>query len=134
MSSTLGELSETYNITKVTAKARLESLGMWEGHTEKDGRRYIIDDEAVAAFAAHYRPGERRARAGKAMEADPVPSADAPSRASAESEALVAELRAMVAYLKDRLAEKDDLAAKQLAEKDEQIARRDDQISQLISR
>ena len=127
MSSTLGELSETYNITKVTAKARLESLGMWEGHTEKDGRRYIIDDEAVAAFAAHYRPGERRARAGKAMEADPVPSADAPSRASAE-------LRAMVAYLKDRLAEKDDLAAKQLAEKDEQIARRDDQISQLISR
>ncbi|WP_307739132.1 hypothetical protein [uncultured Parolsenella sp.] len=116
----------------MTAKARLEALGMWEGHAVKEGRRYLIDDKAVSAFSEHYQPRERPARSTQGAR-DGAETA-APSCPSAETGELIAELRDMVAYLKDRLAEKDDLAAKQLAEKDEQIARRDDQISQLISR
>lgn len=128
MSSTLTELSETYGVTKATAKARLVSLGMWDGHTEKVGRKYVIDDEATAAFASHYQPAEKPAKASVAPTEAPKPTS------TSNDTALIEELRDMVAYLKKQLAQKDDLASKQLAEKDEQIARRDEQISQLISK
>lgn len=128
MASTLTELSEKYGITKVTAKTRLVNLGVWDGHTEKQGRAYVIDDEAVEEFAKHYEPAAPKAAPAPAPVAAAVP-VTAPS-----NEDLVAELRDMVEYLKEQLAQKDDLASKQLAEKDEQIARRDEQISQLISK
>ena len=129
MSATLSELSEKYGITKVTAKTRLVNLGVWDGHAEKQGRAYLIDDEAVEEFAKHYEPAAPKAQPAKHAEA-----AATPVVVSQSSEELVAELRDMVEDLKQQLAQKDDLASKQLAEKDEQIARRDDQISQLISK
>ena len=129
MSSSLSELADAYGITKITAKNRLVSLGLFDGHVVKEGRAFVIDDYAVEEFGNHFeKGGAKRGRpAGSKNIARPEAIPAAP-------EELIAELRETVEFLKEQLAQKDDLCSKQLAEKDEQIARRDDQISQLIAK
>ena len=122
MSSSLSELADAYGITKITAKNRLVSLGLFDGHVVKEGRAFVIDDYAVEEFGNHFEKGG--AKRGRPR----------PEAIPAATEELIAELRETVEFLKEQLAQKDDLCSKQLAEKDEQIARRDDQISQLIAK
>ena len=102
MSATLSDLAEKYGVTKVTAKSRLVNLGLWDEHTHKDGRKYVIDDEAVEEFAKRYASSKKRA----SVAADKDKVAAAP--AVVDNADLVAELRDMVDYLKRQLAQKDD--------------------------
>lgn len=129
MSCSLSDLADEYGITKVTAKSRLVSLGLFDEHVVKEGRAFVIDDYAADEFAKHFEKGEKKAR----TKAAPKAKAAAEVAASGNDE-LVAELRSTVEFLKKQLAQKDDICSKQLAEKDEQIARRDEQISQLIAK
>lgn len=129
MSATLSQLADEYGITKVTAKSRLVSLGLFDDHAVKQGRAFSIDDYAVEEFAKHYEKAAKRTNKVAAK----VASASSPT-AAGEQQELVAELRSTIEFLKKQLAQKDDICSKQLAEKDEQIARRDEQISQLIAK
>lgn len=122
MPATLSDLAEKYGVSKVTAKARLVSAGLWDGHAHKEGRMFVIDDEAVEELDRllvgddqHFHaPGSGRLRVRSGYASD--------------SDVLIAELRETVAYLKQQIDEKD----KQIARRDEQIARRDEQINRLI--
>lgn len=131
MPATLTQIADDYGITKVTAKSRLVNLGLFDKHATKQGRAFIIDDEALEEFAKHYSkkgPGYGRAAGSRSEASVQV------AQASAAQEALIAELRSTIEFLKQQLADKDDICARQLAEKDEQIARKDEQISQLIAK
>lgn len=112
MSATLAELAEKYGVSKVTAKARLVSAGLWDGHISKSGRAFVVDDEAIDELDRLLMGSGGRGR-----------HLSTRSGNASDSDQLISELRETVAYLK-----------KQLAEKDEQIARRDEQINKLIDR
>lgn len=131
MPATLTQIAEDYGITKVTAKSRLVNLGLFDGHATKQGRAFIIDDEAVEELAKHY--AKRGPKRGHSAGSNADASAQV-AQATAAQEELIAELRSTIDFLKQQLADKDSICARQLAEKDEQIARKDEQISQLIAK
>lgn len=49
---TIREIAEECGVTKQTITSRLRDLGLWEGHVQKDGRAFIVDQEASSAVAA----------------------------------------------------------------------------------
>ena len=48
---TIKELADACGATKPTVTRRLKELGLWDGHVNKQGSVFVVDDEAASAVA-----------------------------------------------------------------------------------
>lgn len=122
---TIRELAETCGASKPTVKRRLQDLGLWEGHVNKSGSVFIVDDFAASAVASSF------AQDGKDVE-PPVPSDSlSPVVASLERhisslerqlDAKDAQISALVNQNSELSARLDGMASR-IAELSEQVGR-----------
>lgn len=49
---TIKELADACGASKPTVKRRLQELGLWDGHVNKQGATFVVDDYAASALSA----------------------------------------------------------------------------------
>lgn len=51
---TIKELADACGASKPTVKRRLQELGLWDGHVNKEGSAFVVDDFAASALASSF--------------------------------------------------------------------------------
>lgn len=122
---TIKELADACGASKPTVKRRLQELGLWDGHVNKQGATFVVDDYAASALSASLGAGGDTTGADAAQDA-PASVADALNRYIASLEAQIEAKDAQISALIDQnaaMSAKLDGMGERLTDLAEQVAR-----------
>lgn len=122
---TIKELADACGASKPTVKRRLQELGLWEGHVNKQGATFVVDDYAASALSASLGAGGDGTGADAAQDA-PASVTDALNRYIASLESQIEAKDAQISALIDQnaaMSAKLDGMGERLTDLAEQVAR-----------
>lgn len=122
---TIKELADACGASKPTVKRRLQELGLWDGHVNKQGATFVVDDYAASALSASL-GATGDATGGDAGQDAPASVTDALNRYIASLEAQIeakdGQISALIEQNAAMSAKLDGMGAK-LTDLAEQVAR-----------
>ena len=122
---TIKELADACGASKPTVKRRLQELGLWDGHVNKQGATFVVDDYAASALSASLGAGGDATGDGAAQDA-PASVTDALNRYIASLESQIEAKDAQISALIDQnaaMSAKLDGMGERLTDLAEQVAR-----------
>lgn len=122
---TIKELADACGASKPTVKRRLQELGLWDGHVNKQGATFVVDDYAASALSASLGAGGDSTGADAAQDA-PASVTDALNRYIASLESQIEAKDAQISALIDQnaaMSAKLDGMGERLTDLAEQVAR-----------
>lgn len=122
---TIKELADACGASKPTVKRRLQELGLWDGHVNKQGATFVVDDYAASALSASLGASGDATGAGAAQDA-PASVTDALNRYIASLESQIEAKDAQISALIDQnaaMSAKLDGMGERLTDLAEQVAR-----------
>lgn len=122
---TIKELADACGASKPTVKRRLQELGLWDGHVNKQGAAFVVDDYAASALSASLAAGGDATGADAAQDA-PASVTDALNRYIASLESQIEAKDAQISALIDQnaaMSAKLDGMGERLTDLAEQVAR-----------
>lgn len=120
---TIKELADACGASKPTVKRRLQELGLWDGHVNKQGATFVVDDYAASALSASLGAGGDGADAAQDA---PASVTDALNRYIASLESQIEAKDAQISALIDQnaaMSAKLDGMGERLTDLAEQVAR-----------
>lgn len=122
---TIKELADACGASKPTVKRRLQELGLWDGHVNKQGATFVVDDYAASALSASIGASGDSTGADAAQDA-PASVTDALNRYIASLESQIEAKDAQISALIDQnaaMSAKLDGMGERLTDLAEQVAR-----------
>lgn len=122
---TIKELADACGASKPTVKRRLQELGLWDGHVNKQGATFVVDDYAASALSASLGASGDSTGADAAQDA-PASVTDALNRYIASLESQIEAKDAQISALIDQnaaMSAKLDGMGERLTDLAEQVAR-----------
>lgn len=122
---TIKELADACGASKPTVKRRLQELGLWDGHVNKQGATFVVDDYAASALSASLGAGGDATGADAAQDA-PASVTDALNRYIASLESQIEAKDGQISALIEQnaaMSAKLDGMGERLTDLAEQVAR-----------
>lgn len=122
---TIKELADACGASKPTVKRRLQELGLWDGHVNKQGATFVVDDYAASALSSSLGAGGDGTGTDAAQDA-PASVTDALNRYIASLESQIEAKDAQISALIDQnaaMSAKLDGMGERLTDLAEQVAR-----------